>query len=87
MSEDARKTGRRKIGMYREDQVFQQNFSELSVPRMSADQRSAAFLRALDRHVLYMRRTGQNLAIDPVVWYQSALFQPSPEYSPQAAAK
>jgi hypothetical protein len=86
-SDDSRNPGRRKIGMYWEDQVFQQNFSELSVPRMTFDQRSAAFQRALDRHVLYMRRTGLNLVIDPVVWYASALFQPSAEYSAQAAAK
>ena len=86
-SDDALNSGRRKIGMYWEDQVFQQNFSELSVPRMSAAQQAAAFQRALDRHVLYMRRTGSNLVIDPVVWYTTALFQPSAEYNAQASAK
>jgi len=78
---EAKQPGRRKIGMYWEDQVFQQNFGELSVPRMNAAERAAAFRRALDRHVAYMHRIRHNLVIDPVVWYDSALFQPSPEYN------
>jgi hypothetical protein len=76
------KPGHRKLGMYWEDQVFQQNFAELSVRRMTASQQSAAFRRALDRHVAYMKLIGNNLVIDPVVWYDSALFQPSAEFHP-----
>ena len=49
---DASQPGRRKIGMYWEDEVFQQNFSELSVPRMTAASRPRHFRRGLDRHVL-----------------------------------
>jgi hypothetical protein len=78
---ESKQPGRRKIGMYWEDQVFQQNFGELSVPRMKAPEREAAFRRALDRHVSYMHRIRHNLVIDPVVWYNTALFQPSPEYN------
>ncbi len=77
---EALKPGRRKLGMYWEDEIFQQNFAELSVPRMTGEQQAAAFQRALERHVAYMKRIGHNLVIDPVVWYDSALFQPSAEY-------
>jgi hypothetical protein len=77
-----RKSDRRKLGMYWEDEVFQQNFGELSVPRMTAAQQAAAFQRALDCHVAYMKLIGHNLVIDPVVWYDSALYQPSAEYHP-----
>lgn len=76
------KPGHRKMGMYWEDQVFQQNFAELAVPRMTKAQHAAAFQRALERHVAYMKLIGNNLVIDPVVWYDSALFQPSAEYHP-----
>jgi hypothetical protein len=76
------KPGHRRLGMYWEDQVFQQNFAELSVRRMTPSQQVTAFRRALDRHVSYMKLIGNNLVIDPVVWYDSALFQPSAEFHP-----
>ncbi len=83
---EALKPGRRKLGMYWEDEVFQQNFAELAVPRMTAADQAAAFRRALDRHVAYMKRIGHNLVIDPVVWYDSALYQPSAEYLTNGAS-
>lgn len=71
---------RRRMGLYWEDPILTNSFGTRMVGKHGSDQ-SQQFNLALERQITYLKLTGHSEVVYPVVWYQTALYEPSVEYS------